>query len=80
MDAKTLLEQLMADNRQLLGELDKEARLYSKLVMEKFATQLDLAYKGELESLEAALERAEQRVAALEERISELERDKNQSG
>lgn len=73
MQLKQLLEQLLEDNREMLASLDKEARLYSGVLIEKVADQLDLAYRKELLAIEAALQRAEQRVAELEARIAELE-------
>lgn len=74
MDLKQLIEQLMEDNRELLRSLDQEARLCSKLLTEKVASQLDLAYRTELQSLESALERAETRVGELELRLAEIEK------
>ena len=64
----------MEDHREIFTSLDQEARLYSGMLMEKIAGQLDLAYRSELTSLEAALQRAEQRVANLETRIADLEK------
>lgn len=73
MQLKQLIEQLIEDNREMLSSLDQEAKLYSGMLLEKAASQLDLAYRKELVAIEAALQRAEQRVAELENRIKELE-------
>lgn len=73
MQLKQLVEQFLEDNRETLASLDQEARLYSTMVVEKFADQLDLAYRKELLSIETAMQRAEKRVEQLETRINELE-------
>jgi len=73
MQLKQIVEQLLEDNREMLSSLDQEARLYSGVLLEKVASQLDLAYGKELTTIEAALQRAERRVADLEKRIAELE-------
>jgi BMFP domain-containing protein YqiC len=73
MQLKQIVEQLFENNREMLSSLDQEARLYSGMLLEKVASQLDLAYGKELESIEAALQRAERRVADLEKRLAELE-------
>lgn len=73
MQLKQIVEQLLEDNREMLASLDQEARLYSGMLLEKVTDQFDLAYRKELLSIEAALQRAEQRVEELEKRIAELE-------
>lgn len=80
MQLKQLVEQFLEDNRETLASLDQEARLYSTMVVEKFADQLDLAYRKELLSIETAMQRAEKRVEQLETRINELEGKNSDDG
>ncbi len=76
LNLNSLLDQFLQDNKALIDSVDKEARLYGQLITEKLAAQLDLAYRSELESLETALQRSEKRLTELEQRLKDLEGQK----
>ncbi len=73
MALNSLLDELLEDNREMLSALDQEARLYSGILLEKAARQMDLAYRDELTAVEGALARAEARIGELESRLAALE-------